>query len=66
MIFDINLVKLIKTIFYIIITIPRDLRGLLTYFKIKKKTKVFDNKQVSVSDVFGYWVFIFFILVYFT
>ena len=51
-----NLYKLLKYILCVIITLPRDFRALITLSKIKRKTKNYDDKKVSVIDVFGKWV----------
>lgn len=51
-----KIIYFFKFIFYMIITLPRDLRGLVMVTKIKKKTNEIDTKNYSVSDYFQRWV----------
>lgn len=46
----------LKFIFYIIINLPRDLKGAVLYQKIKRKLKYYDKKSSPVHDVFSRWV----------
>lgn len=46
---------ILKFIYHVIITLPRDLRGVITLSKIKKKTKYYDDHNTSVPDIVGSW-----------
>lgn len=48
--------KYLKILYYIILTLPRDLAGLAILFKIKRKEKYYDSTNLGVPDVFGEWV----------
>ena len=51
-----NLFKLVKYIVCVFLTLPRDVRALITLSKIKRKTKAYDDQKVSVIDIFTGWV----------
>ena len=46
----------LKLIFYILLKLPRDIRGAIVYRKIKQKTEECDKKNYAVQDVFSKWV----------
>lgn len=47
---------ILKFIFYILVNLPRDLRGALLYQKIKRKLKDYDKTNPSLDKVFSQWV----------
>jgi len=49
-------VHFLKIIYSIIVTFRRDVRGIITYFTILRKSKQVDKKDYCVADVFGQWV----------
>ena len=48
--------KILRLIVSFLITLPRDLRGLLMLTKLKKKSENYDRTNNNVADVFTEWV----------
>ena len=51
-----TIIYFLKFIFYSIITLPRDIRVLYKLIRILLKSKYYDDKNYSVSDIFKKWV----------
>jgi solute carrier family 27 fatty acid transporter 1/4 len=50
-----SIVKIFKYILYIILTIPRDIKGLRMIRKVKGKIKHYEDLGYSVTDIFQVW-----------
>ena len=52
-----NVIKyLLKFFYYVIITLHRDILGLITLLNVKMKIRHFDKNNLAVPDVFKNWV----------
>lgn len=51
-----NLLRALKFLFYIIITLPRDIQASYKISKIKRKVRMIERKNYTVSDMFQQWV----------
>lgn len=50
------LINFFKYIFYIILTLPRDIRAAIMVSRLKRQSKVVDRKNYTVSDYYQRWL----------
>jgi solute carrier family 27 fatty acid transporter 1/4 len=51
-----KLYETLKFIFYMLLTLPRDIRGLRRLLKIQRRLRQYELNQTTVGDVFQQWV----------
>lgn len=51
-----KILKFLKFVFYIILSLPRDIRAFFAVKHIKQKANLIEKYDYSVSDVFTKWV----------
>lgn len=51
-----KLCEIIKTIYIVLLTLPRDVGGLLMLGKVKRRLTFIEKNDLTVADIFGDWV----------